>query len=233
MVDIISRAGLLAAPALPRPAVCRLVARPEPRAPSGTFCARRLVARRRPHTAGALMRIGPATCRRFRHFRRVFYVQALFFRLLVVRFVMQADDLHTSRWRRTGPAAAARTASPGARPRRSPGGAGQSFLDGPAAGLTSRPAAPRRRAAEAPASPARIRGPIAGSRRLGGGAWGGCAVWPCRANFGRLGPEVPAPADCRYRVVGIRVPASTMIRPRQCGTRQYPHLSLVSTPTRI
>ena len=149
--------------------MCRLVARPEPRAPSGTFCARRLVARRRPHTAGALMRIGPATCRRFRHFRRVFYVQALFFRLLVVRFVMQADDLHTSRWRRTGPAAAARTASPGARPRRSPGGAGQSFLDGPAAGLTSRPAAPRRRAAEAPASPARIRGPIAGSRRLGGG----------------------------------------------------------------
>ena len=103
------------------------------------------------------------------------------------------------------PSAAPRTVSPGARPRRSPGGAGgararphRTLLERPAAGPPSRPTAPRRRAAEAPASPARIRGPMAGSRRLGGGGGGstrgGSSVWPFRVIFFRLGPEVPAPA---------------------------------------
>ena len=97
------------------------------------------------------------------------------------------------------PAAAPRTVSPGARPRRSPGGAGgararphRTLLERPAAGPPSRPTAPRRRAAEAPASPARIRGPMAGSRRLGGG--GG---FDARRQFGLAFPSHFLPARTR------------------------------------
>ena len=88
---------------------------------------------------------------------------------------MQADDLHISPWR-TGPAEAARTASPAARPRRSPGGAGQSFFGRPRRRpdcpdqQTRRTAAPGCRGA---GEPGEDPGPDRGIATLGGWGVGG------------------------------------------------------------